>query len=541
MESSAPYGTVTPWTSSATSPSVFLPPELLVEIFLMVLASSGLHLQNHTWRCLLRLLGVCRYWRAIVCDKAALWRKMHVENGTAPRLLQLQLQRSKATPLDLCVKFLPETENRMVELVLPELYRVQFLQIIISPKAHAFFPKKRYDMPLLQGLSLSGLSSSKTAPLFVSTESPLPRLQSLEMIEVLYTDVQQFFRPTITDLRLKGNKSSLPNHNATLDVLLRALQSMPLLEQLALDYALCQHDPIYNFHLLPTVTLHRLQSLEIQDKALLVGVLLHQLVVDPSSFLTGESTHSPNGIRRRRLGGWGSARTEVEILLDFLNFKLQGRRILGPDPMSVLQNVSIDVPACDGDIVVLDAFIGDHGGSLFSLSFERGTDPGLLPVLGSILRSFDSKVLGRITKLCISGDGFNKDLNVLRSELRQVVECLPAITTLSLSRASGWDWYLIKHLSIPHRHMPFPELRHVTLIDPILRSRPPCLSDEFAADNYEDLVWPLSEVLRTRARAEIPLETLHLRNPSQYFDSDVELLQLYVGNVILHRDVKPLK
>lgn len=198
-----------------------LPPEIMSTIFCASLPYPG---QANPFPKMYGFMGVCRCWREIALDTAALWT---VVPRATPELTQMFLSRSKSAPLVISVtphyKAIPDAALR-------HLHRAQtlFLQHDRTDTEHL-----SHEAPMLVECEIRNLFASMTLPdNFLGLYAPQLRRLNLYGLSFKW---QMLYHPSLvgrlTDLELEPRNECYPRG----EELAAALNAMPHLQRLAIS------------------------------------------------------------------------------------------------------------------------------------------------------------------------------------------------------------------------------------------------------------------------------------------------------------------
>ncbi|CCM01075.1 uncharacterized protein FIBRA_03123 [Fibroporia radiculosa] len=222
---------------NALAPISSLPPEILTHIFLLHVAnavdlsvlpispsalfdsaclSDSRFLQSIT---ALELSSVCRLWRNVALNCAALWMNVTITYQSNPAWTALQLSRSKNMPFALTL-----LKHARVDAVLSSLTRVQGIDLVCDIDQDIL--QCLVDRaPLLQHLIFSGFYDSRVPLQAVFRPESSPHLYRVEV----YTQIPLSVLPAHTLRHLVIN-----NTMAYTSSLVDVLETMPLLEHMEL-------------------------------------------------------------------------------------------------------------------------------------------------------------------------------------------------------------------------------------------------------------------------------------------------------------------
>ena len=252
-----------------------LPPELLVDIFLLAMethdsnrVSPNMSQSKVCWRYLLFYMSICKYWRNVILRTNILWRNVQFGDGVPHSATEKMLQRSGTTPLhlDVCYKDSGEgayIQGQDVEFLASSIFRVRKMHIRVIHLDRERLKTGVENAPQLQELKVEILYTRNiTMPIpLVSPDWPLSHLETLYSFGAAYHHISAFFRPTLRRLHLQKSPDAFC---PPVSSVLRALQDMPLLEELSIiDFSSRIQRALDTKEPLPDVTLPHLKTLHI--------------------------------------------------------------------------------------------------------------------------------------------------------------------------------------------------------------------------------------------------------------------------------------
>lgn len=222
---------------NARLPVSRLPPEVLTKIFIMhrdfAKYPGGAKLGHP--RYWIAISHVCRHWRTVALNYPTLWTYIDF-NFDLTCLSEVFVRAKQAPRLNILTKGLSRDKRPIFLRVLEEMPRISELEIDLPSN---LILKRVGSAPLLQKLILDACDNSELEPFFgILCGDEAPLLQYL----VLKT-WKAFVWPTnVSHPNLKEFHLSSHDHPESLIDIFAALDGMPLLEKLVLDYACLPHD-----------------------------------------------------------------------------------------------------------------------------------------------------------------------------------------------------------------------------------------------------------------------------------------------------------
>lgn len=517
------------------SPLVSLPPELLVEVCLHITNRDVARFEY--WLELLKFAHVCRYWRAVALEAPILWSVIRLESTndldtskaalSYPGMIREALKRSRHSLLSLLVRY---TGHDLVDYkpVIPELHRLETLLCFYkgSPPPTSILADRDFDAPQLRQLFIQNTkygSEHIHIPL-ISPESSLEYLESVRTAGIRYEHVSPYFRHSLKQLSIRspGNRNSVE----FIAEFLYALNDMPLLEDLEIQYLLSGQDVPIDAPTLPSVTLPFLRKITCYEMLLPLTEFMEHLTYPAAVLLNGI-----NSLRLILADPWvdrGADRVYLHMRLwNSLVSKITNESGESPVRFNELlirasegTSPSVDLNNCGSDFAVCDKFA--YG--VFP--------PRIRPIqaLDIVVQTFPYSILSTITTLHLGVyDYQDEDWSPTFMSAFHGLECL------ELQRMPGvWRGLAQVHQDISSSHgilhfastLPFPNLRSLEIKRAIFRDQP-------SSDGVDsgDFIWALRDLLRIRADAGMRLEELSIFKGINFTQRDVEMLEMYVGHV----------
>ncbi|KAI0784771.1 hypothetical protein C8Q75DRAFT_369229 [Abortiporus biennis] len=269
------------------TPIGFLPPELLLEIFIFYVAdhrnesSTNPSLPPYLW---IRLTHVCHHWRNVALGYCLLWDEITITKN--PSHCKEMIQRSKEVPLHFTLRPLALVGDAKFEAARPLIDNFRRARTIRCEKFglyglqyHHRDRSTAHHLPFLEKLYLSESYSydqqGNARILFFSEHSELPCLEKVELSRYRDVDILPLLRPTLRHLSLSTIKPH-PTHH----MLSAVFNSMPSLRTLHLQDALPEREDEISFALDPLSL--PLKELFIEDQLLLMESFLRCIVLQPT-------------------------------------------------------------------------------------------------------------------------------------------------------------------------------------------------------------------------------------------------------------------
>lgn len=242
-----------------------LPPELLSMIFKLAVTPQEDD-STPTFKDVVPLTHVCRYWRAILLNHNGFWSDIHLK-GQDPGLITRQLGRCGDAALSVNVhlqywmfrrentRLLNNLRGALKEI---HLHRDQIRRLVVHIACcQAFHQYFDFDFPNLEELVWEDLCVQRATTHNSTPPDPgrnsLPRLRHLSVKRSLYWPME--FTSGLTNFKLEGH-ITVPSNK-----LVDFLQRNPLLESLELVNL---HVP-YQWSFQQPIDLHRLGNLSIRN------------------------------------------------------------------------------------------------------------------------------------------------------------------------------------------------------------------------------------------------------------------------------------
>jgi hypothetical protein len=220
---------------NALAPIARLPPEILTEIFMFVINLYHACCPRDAIR-FLRLIGVCRYWRAMMMDSPRLWSSLLFSNA---ELTAHMLQRSKLLPLvvraDLAML---GVDREALKLALLHTSRIRVLQIR-ALALDKLLSEIDQPAPLLEFLRLANQNKYTTVTLPpLLFQDVTPRLRYFAVYDVIVPWYQLPRGLTHLEIRHYKYYPFQPGHGQSLPTLHNVLSNCPALATLILHNTL---------------------------------------------------------------------------------------------------------------------------------------------------------------------------------------------------------------------------------------------------------------------------------------------------------------
>ncbi|KAH8080694.1 hypothetical protein BXZ70DRAFT_636868 [Cristinia sonorae] len=494
----------------------FYPPELLVEIFLYLVALSyrAITTDNHD-RCILWMPSatqVCRHWRAVAHGTPLLWTLINLD-----------------WPEDWLVEALDKAQDLPLHIICPAMHDAHPLLYTFKallPRAasaecrmshHTNIPNDALDLPILRVLSIAQQMSPSNAP-FVSGSSKLPTLEHLKLSGFLWDTVTPYFRPTLRHLTIDA-MCSVPKF-------LRAIERMPLLEHLSVELPSWHMREITDVRPYPTVTLSYLTELILAGEVeSLSETLLCLRFPSTASFgLTAIiSDISPLGFQK------------LDNLYDTLAARLRGQGAIGkPERLDILV---VHCPSAgDRDshsryilhtTTQTSSRLAGTQRARSALTLSVHTLP-IKTVIASMANALGPALRSEIRGVTLRGGC----LHDVPPTFAEAFTSLPNVETLCVDETFLWSpEYLSSHVPLPNRPL-FPRLKEVKLRrfrfhDPADVTLSPPQGPELG------VVETLADVLTTRAEGGFPVERLVVDRAVDFGEQDRIALLRCVKEVIV--------
>ncbi|KAH9894408.1 hypothetical protein C8Q73DRAFT_695487 [Cubamyces lactineus] len=285
-----------------------LPPEILSEIFLfqaaIVREEQISRLEDLQTECASPFYGwtnvsqVCSSWRALALSLPSLWNWLAFDHRTESAYARLLVYRSRGLPLscvlnatDQCGAHCPQCMSMdrfasnmhdaraQVNALLP---RIRELSIYVDGNEpndvwnNLYIPAPALEVLRIEAYGTSRFMEDDTHPAWVSVPSQifdqdLPRIQSLSLSGVRFRLSSPFLGPSLRHLEIIACQCAPMNEESNLGRLLKALEQLPCLETLRLDWSIKARDG----DSFPPVSLQRLKVLHV---SLTMPSLLHAII-----------------------------------------------------------------------------------------------------------------------------------------------------------------------------------------------------------------------------------------------------------------------
>ncbi|TCD68706.1 hypothetical protein EIP91_009990 [Steccherinum ochraceum] len=502
-----------------------LPPELLVEIFVLVLSGWKqsfweLHMaESHVRESFITavdLSRVCKLFRTVALSAPILWNHVDMSRDVPAWIVSAMLERSSQASLRVEVNSM--TDARILE---RESHRIKALVYYRRDERE----RDTYCMPMLQELYIDCESRSRSRQVpFVSSEFLLPRLRRLSLIGVHPRHASPFLLPALTHFRFYLYDPIPP-----LAVLIRALGNMPLLEKLVLGF---DSDSVHwSSEGVQEVTLPRLRGLEVHQSHTACAILLRYLKFPASTFLSGGFTFFDDEMSR-------------PAVMSAILSKLSGHGLLGPRP-DIDELVITGASVCDSLRLgsTIEALKDET--SVYSSSCDvRGASLPINEALRCLCNVPHLRFLSRIRHLTLQTPD-NTINEIPEFPSTRLTLRLRNLRYLHLKYAPTL-WYGLTRLHyrlaadpIPHTApMPFPKLRYLDISNAPFRSKPPCIGTVDLGD--EDFIFQLRDMLKIRRDAGVPLRSLCIWDPIDFNgEEDAQILKAYVEDVVEFGQTSP--
>ena len=231
-----------------------LPPEMLAEVFLHVVANyhcePGRLVHNaamfsYKW---ITITHVCRAWRDIALNTPRLWSYLVL---ASPEMTEMVLARSKMAPLCVTATILSASDWRfkLLETIMQNSRRIKDVYVVGSARVlRSLVAKWSGPADLLESIFLtesrvydpmaifpSGHLTSDVLPKLFASHTP--KLRHLEIDRTVITWDNPLLCSSLTTLRISCRRENL-QRNGTFPQFLAALENMPLLEHIHLIEAI---------------------------------------------------------------------------------------------------------------------------------------------------------------------------------------------------------------------------------------------------------------------------------------------------------------
>ncbi|TCD68703.1 hypothetical protein EIP91_009987 [Steccherinum ochraceum] len=514
---------------SLEAPSLLtLPPELLVEIFLLVLSGwrqdfwdiqmAESHIRE-SFILAVDLSRVCKHFRTVALAAPMLWNNVDMCSDVPSWIVRIMLERSGQTSLQIEVD--SATDSRVFK---PELHRIVALVYYRRDNLERF---DVHAMPMLQELYIdceNRFHNDGHIP-FISALSPLLHLRRLSVLGVSLRIARRYLRPTLTHIRFWLNYDNTP----PLADFLIALGNMPLLEKIILSFStvVVAQWPMEG---VPEVTLPRLRRLQVIQGNLACAVLLQCLRFPVSTFLSKGFTYYDDDV-------YGGPELASAILS-----KLSGLGLLG----SISNVDELIITACSTNLrskvairaLKNDAYVYDSRGRVAGLSLTANQ------ALECLCSFPPPQFLRKIRYLTIQTPD-NSIIGIPELPSTRLMARLCNLRYLHLKNAPTL-WYGLVRLHyrpaadpIPHTTtMPFPKLRSLNISNAPFRSHPPRIGAVDLGD--EEFIFQLRDMLKIRRDAGVQLCSLYIWDPIDFNgEEDAELLRAYVMEDVVFENTSP--
>ena len=272
------------------SPMEALPPEVLAHIFALLTydlidTSSEDIEQVKTWKKLICCSRVCKYWRDVIMNTPVLWSYIPLLLPTEfdRTTIREMLKLSRQVPLTFQTLLLSDDD---MDIVSQETHRIQILYCFCA--MNKFVPTVRlHDAPSLATLhvvatGLPGTFEPGLVP-FVDPQCPLTQLQHFSVVNIQYSSLSCFFRPTLKTLSIGFDQER--KDSPSIASFLCSLQNMPLLEELTVLSLFKSKAFKVPTEEMPPVRLQYLRELAMSDDIGAIACILDHLEVPESMFL----------------------------------------------------------------------------------------------------------------------------------------------------------------------------------------------------------------------------------------------------------------
>lgn len=224
------------------SPVHRLPSELLASIFITCIMT----MEEEDTLMLSTIMLVSKHWKDVALSTPILWSR--IVSGTHHPLAKTfrKLERSKSTPLHICVDFSPRVENgtvttesiaRTMDLLRTSVWRWKTFRLTVPnrPQAHAALMRCKDPAPLLEILSIRVLHSMQedtyhTNPPRAVFEGQTPSLTSCSMTSFNFG----WDMHLVSHLRILKLGGYWNGYAPSMDTTLAILRACPHLEELSL-------------------------------------------------------------------------------------------------------------------------------------------------------------------------------------------------------------------------------------------------------------------------------------------------------------------
>ncbi|KAJ3517652.1 hypothetical protein NMY22_g13917 [Coprinellus aureogranulatus] len=242
-----------------------LPPEILANIFLAYSSSclTGPEQPRYPW---IRVTHVCRHWRTVALDCSSMWSTIV---SARPDLVDVLLQRSRGTPLSVDLDVSGGRQRFWVYTSLRGIYSQGNRLRVFEFKDFSGAPHPEFVLrfpaavPLLEKLILVGVRSVLSRfPSRNILPHGAPRLKELELADcgVPWQD-RVLQAPLLTKLCVSNNFARPPREAHTMDLFIKTMEGMPLLQEVSIHYSL----PVGNSPR-PRIQLLALETLMLVDE-----------------------------------------------------------------------------------------------------------------------------------------------------------------------------------------------------------------------------------------------------------------------------------
>lgn len=266
----------------------------------------------HGW---LQITHVCRRWRDVALRHSNLWAEIKL---CRLETVEAFLERSGKVPLSIYVPSYrdhAQLAETMRARVLKESHRIEDFHVESVGDAHRVRVYECEGFPILKRLMLSiGNGQGTAVPSYLLKNGPPPRLEWLQAMFCTFDAVRPLFNSGMRHLAINGHIRQHQENATEWHVFLPALEAMPQLEVLALNY--CLPAAALDNGALPDVgkriTLPNLKRLEVCGHSIACTTLARQLSYPASARatfqLTATSEFGPHGAFP-----WEVAQEELEV------------------------------------------------------------------------------------------------------------------------------------------------------------------------------------------------------------------------------------